>query len=73
MGFLAGAGTIAAAQFLQQVQNGPPDGGFGPQGEIVIPPNVGFQVSIQLTAAQALSEATLVEVALVGRTYRAPR
>lgn len=73
MGFLAGAGTIAAAQFLQQVQNGPADGGFGPQGEVVIPPNVGFTVNIQLAAAQALSEATLVEVALLGRIYRAPR
>jgi len=73
LGFLAGAGTIAAAQFLQQVQNGPADGGFGPQGEIVIPPNVGFTVNLRLAAAQALSEATLVEVALLGRIYRAPR
>lgn len=71
MGFLAGAGLAGTGQ--QQVQNGPADGGFGPQGEIVIPPNVGFTVSIDLTAAQALSVATLVEVAIIGRTYRATR
>lgn len=65
----SGAGVTAG----QQVQNGPADGGFGPQGEIVIPPNVGFTVNIQLAAAQALSVATLVEVAIVGRIYRAPR
>ena len=57
----------------QQVQNGPADGGFGPQGEVVIPPNVGFKCSIDLTAGQALSVDTQVEVAFVGRIYRAPR
>ena len=57
----------------QTVANGPADGGFGPQGEVVIPPNVGFTCDIQLAAAQALSVATLVEVALIGRIYRAPR
>lgn len=66
--------TQAAATTGQQtVSNGPADGGFGPQGEIIIPPNVGFTVSIDLTAAQALTVATLVEVAFVGRIYRAPR
>lgn len=71
MGFFTGQGSLTLQQ--QQVQNGPADGGFGPQGEVVIPPNVGFTVDIQLLAAQALSVATLVEVALVGRIYRAPR
>lgn len=65
--------TILAASASQNVSNGPADGGFGPQGEIVIPPNVGFTVRIILAAAQALSVATLVEVAILGRLYRAPR
>ncbi len=64
-----GGGTTAQ----QQLQNGPADGGFGPQGEIIIPPNVGFKVSIDLLGAQALSVATQVEIAIVGRIYRAPR
>jgi hypothetical protein len=71
IGFFTGSG--AGTTQGQQVQNGPADGGFGPQGEIVIPPNVGFTVKIILAAAQALSVATLVEVALLGRLYRAPR
>jgi|SRR5579864_71166 len=71
IGFFTGSGAGTTAQ--QQVQNGPADGGFGPQGEVVLPPNVGFTCNIQLAAAQALSVATLVEVALVGRIYRAPR
>ena len=71
LGFFTGSGAGVTAG--QQVQNGPADGGFGPQGEIVIPPNVGFTCSIDLAAAQALSVATLVEVAIIGRTYRAPR
>ena len=71
MGALTGSG--AGALVDQAVQNGPADGGFGPQGEIVIPPNVGFTVRLILTAAQALSVATLVEVAILGRLYRAPR
>jgi hypothetical protein len=71
MGFFTGSG--AGVTQGQQVQNGPADGGFGPQGEIVIPPNVGFTVRLLLAAAQALTVATLVEVAILGRLYRAPR
>jgi hypothetical protein len=70
MGAIVNGGGATAQQ---QVQNGPADGGFGPQGEIIIPPNVGFKVSIDLLAGQALSVATQVEVAFVGRIYRAPR
>lgn len=71
MGFVTAGAAAATGQ--QQVQNGPADGGFGPQGEIVIPPNVGFTVRLILTAAQALTVATVVEVAILGRLYRAPR
>lgn len=71
MGFFTGSGAGVTAQ--QQVQNGPADGGFGPQGEIVIPPNVGFKLAIDFQAAQAISVATPIEVSMVGRIYRAPR
>jgi hypothetical protein len=70
MGFFTNS---TASLTAQQVQNGWPDGGFGPQGEIVIPPNVGWSVTIQLAAAQAVTVATLIEVAIVGRLYRAVR
>lgn len=70
MGFFTNGSTTLGGE---QVQNGPADGGFGPQGEIVIPPNVGFKISIDLLAAQAISVDTIVEVAMIGRIYRAPR
>ena len=70
-GCVSGSGSGALVN--ETVANGPADGGFGPQGEIVIPPNVGFTVKIILAAAQAVTVATLVEVALLGRLYRAPR
>lgn len=57
----------------QQVQNGPADGGFGPQGELVIPPNVGWSGRIVLSAAQAVTVETYIEVAIIGRIYRAVR
>lgn len=72
MGFFSGP---AAASAAQQVQNGPADGGFGPQGEIVIPPTVGWFVRLNYNAPLAALSVSpqRLEAAIVGRIYRAPR
>lgn len=72
VGFLAitgetGAGNSRAQQYGQ---GGPVDGGWYLNGELVIPPTVGFSLVVNLAAAQAIQVDTLCRLSLVGRLYR---
>lgn len=72
LGFLAlgvdgGAGTGRAQQYGQ---GGPVDGGWWLNGELVLPPTVGFSLVVNLAAAQAISVNTNLRLSLVGRLYR---
>lgn len=68
-GVEGGAGT---SRFQQYGHGGPIDGGWWLNGEVVIPPNVGFQLIVNLRAGQALSADTQLTLSLVGRIYRRP-
>lgn len=72
IGFIAlgvdgGAGSGRAQQYGN---GGPVDGGWWLNGEIAIPPKVGFSLVLNLAAAQAISVQTLIRFSLVGRLYR---
>lgn len=77
VGFFTQGITAAAAAVgaNQAVMNGPADDGFGPQGEIVIPPLTPFSVSLQLRPGGllAISRDTPISVEIFGRRYRGVR
>lgn len=71
-GNLYGVGTLAAAVSGGVVNNGiPGSGGFPFAGALVIPPKIGFDVTIRLGAAPTLPVSPLpIRISLVGALYR---
>jgi hypothetical protein len=71
-GSLYGVGTLAAAVSGGIVNNGiPGSGGFPFAGALVIPPKIGFDVTIRMGAAPTLPVSPLsIRVSLVGALYR---
>ncbi len=49
------AGTVAASAVFQFANNSVPDGGWNWRGSVIIPPKVGFFVTVQWAAAQTLA------------------
>lgn len=50
-----GWGTVAASASFEYANNSLPDGGWNWRGSVVIPPKVGFSVTVQWAAAQTLA------------------
>lgn len=48
-------GTLAASNTIQFANNSIPDGGWNWRGAIIIPPKVGFNVTVQFATAQTLA------------------
>lgn len=71
-GALYGVGTIAAAVSGGIVNNGiPGSGGFPFGGALVIPPKIGFDVTVRFGAAPTLPVSPLnLRISLVGALYR---
>ena len=66
-----GYGTAANGTSSGVVNNGVPgSGGFPFSGALVIPPKIGFDVTVNLAAAQTLSASVLLRMSLVGALYR---
>lgn len=66
-----GWGTLTAQTSIQQANNGiPGSGGFPFMGAIVIPPKVGFGITLNFAAAQTLSANALIRIGLAGVLYR---
>jgi hypothetical protein len=69
---IAGEGGAGTSRGQQYGHGGPIDGGWWLNGEIVIPPNTGFQLIVNLRAGQAITADTQMTLTLVGRIYRRP-
>jgi hypothetical protein len=71
-GNLYGVGTLAAAVAGGVVNNGiPGTGGFPFGGSLVIPPKIGFDVTVRFAAAPTLPVSPLpLRISLVGALYR---
>lgn len=71
-GALYGAGTLAAAVSGGVVNNGiPGSGGYPFAGALVIPPKIGFDVTVRFGAAPTLPVSPLsLRISLVGALYR---
>ena len=66
-----GYGSAANGTSAFVVNNGiPGSGGYPFSGALVIPPKIGFDVTIRLGAAATLSAAVNVRISLVGALYR---
>jgi hypothetical protein len=66
-----GYGTAANGTSSGVVNNGiPGSGGFPFGGAMVIPPKIGFDVTVSLAAAQTLSATVNLRISLVGVLYR---
>lgn len=70
-GFGVAATTVAATTIDNQwANNGIQDGGFSHDGAILIPPKIGFSVSVRWGNAQAVANDTLIRIILDGVIYR---
>lgn len=66
-----GTETAPARNIVQQANNGiPGSGGFPFMGALVIPPKVGFGVTLNFAAAQTLTGNTNICIGLAGVLYR---
>jgi hypothetical protein len=66
-----GFGTLTAEASITQGNNGiPGSGGFPFMGSLVIPPKVGFGVTLNWSSAQTLSANALIRIGLAGVLYR---
>lgn len=66
-----GYGTAANGTSAGVVNNGiPGSGGFPFSGALVIPPKIGFSVSVNLAVAATLSATVNIRMSLVGALYR---
>lgn len=66
-----GYGTAANGTSAGVVNNGiPGSGGFPFSGALIIPPKIGFDVTLSLGAAATLSASVNVRISLVGALYR---
>lgn len=70
-GFAAAEGATAAGYTTAVANNGVPgSGGFPFSGAVVIPPKIGFDVTVNLGAAATLTANVLLRISLVGALYR---
>lgn len=67
MAFATGGATTLGEQFGQ---NGIMDGGWYIGGAIIIPPSVGFSITLNLAAAQAISVTTNIRISMAGVLHR---
>lgn len=66
-----GWGTFTAEESIQYANNGiPGSGGFPFLGALVIPPKVGFNVTLELAAAVNISADVYIRLGLAGVLYR---
>lgn len=64
-------GTYTAPIDLQQANNGiPGSGGYPFCGAVVIPPKVGFKLTVDWSAAQTLTGNANIQIGLAGALYR---
>ena len=68
-----GWGTFTAEESLQYGNNGPPDGGLFIGGSIIIPPKVGFRLTMDWPAAVNLTDDYRLKMTLGGVLHRAVR
>lgn len=70
-GFGYGYGTAANGTSAAVVNNGNPgSGGFPFCGSLIIPPKVGFDITVGLSAAATLSASLNLRITMVGALYR---
>lgn len=66
-----GYGTFTAEESIQQANVGiPGSGGFPFMGALVIPPKVGFGVTLNWSGAQTLTADARIRIGLAGVLYR---